>query len=314
MCKEIHRIYPGKAFFNMANTVIENGILRAEIAELGGEIQSLGRLENGKFIEYFWQGLPEYWSGRSPLLFPIVGRLRGGAYTYGGKTYEMRCHGFAPRLPHKVTKTGADSAETVLEESPESLAQYPIGFRFTQTLTLDGNTRHIKIKAVAKDELWCAFGGHPGFVLPDDNGNTADFDSLYVRINDKKAPERLMFSDTCFVLDKRTPFPLDSEGRFHLTHKLFDDDAVVLCDVKSATLCSTSTKRSVTVTSPDANWYGFWQTRYSTDAPFLCLEPWQGIPSYDGDDKVFDELDRRPGMYHLMPGESAGFAFDITLE
>ncbi len=39
----------------MANTVIENGILRAEIAELGGEIQSLGRLENGKFIEYFWQ-------------------------------------------------------------------------------------------------------------------------------------------------------------------------------------------------------------------------------------------------------------------
>ncbi len=298
----------------MANTIIENGTIRAEIAEIGGELQSLGRIENGKFIEYLWQGLPEYWSGRSPLLFPIVGRLRGGSYTHMGKTYEMRCHGFAPRLSHKVTKTGSDSAETVLEESPESLAQYPFGFRFVQTLELDGNTLHIKIKAVAKDELWCAFGGHPGFVLPDADGGKADFDSLYVQINGVKEPERLMFSPTCFVLDKRTPYPLDKDGRFRLTHKMFDDDAIVLCDVKSATLGSTSSPRRVTVTSPDANYYGFWQTRYSTDAPFLCLEPWQGIPSYDGDDRVFDELSDRPGMYHLMPGESAGFEFDITLD
>ena len=298
----------------MKNTVIENGTLRAEISPVGGEIQSLGRIEDGKFIEYFWQGLPEYWSGRSPLLFPIVGRLRGGAYTYKGKKYEMRCHGFAPRLEHKITKTSESSAETVLEESPESLAQYPFGFRITQTLTLDGNTLHIKIKAVAKDELWCAFGGHPGFVLPDADGGVTDFDSLYVRVNDKKAPERMIFSDTCFVTSERQPFPLDGEGRFKLTHHLFDDDAVVLCGVKSATLGSTVSPRSVTVASPDANYYGFWQTRYSDSAPFLCLEPWQGIPSRDGDDTVYDDLTRREGMYHLMPGESAGFEFDITLE
>ena len=109
--------YPGKVSCNMKTQLSKNGTLRAEISPVGGEIQSLGRIEDGKFIEYFWQGLPEYWSGRSPLLFPIVGRLRGGAYTYKGKKYEMRCHGFAPRLEHKITKTSESSAETVLRKA-----------------------------------------------------------------------------------------------------------------------------------------------------------------------------------------------------
>ena len=298
----------------MENLIIENGVLRAGISPLGGELCSFGRTEKGGFVEYLWQGLPEYWARRAPLLFPIVGRLRGGKYTFRGNCYEMRCHGFAANLEHRLTRTSAGSARSELEDSPETRAQYPFGFRLTQDFVLDGNTLHITACAEAKDELWCAFGGHPGFVLPDADGRAADFESLYVRINDKKAPERQLFSKTCFVLPERAPFSLDSRGCFGLEHKLFDDDAIILHGVHSATLASVSSPRSVTVSSPDAEYFGFWQTRYSADAPFLCLEPWQGIPSFDGDADIPDELSRRAGMHHLMPGERAYFRFNIQLD
>lgn len=298
----------------MKNTVIENGVLRAEISPLGGELQSLGRIENEGFVEYLWQGLPEYWERRAPLLFPIVGRLRGGRYTHMGKSYEMGCHGFASQLEHKLSTTGGASARTVLEDSPETRKQYPFGFRLTQDFTLDGNTLHFAARAEAKDEMWCAFGGHPGFVLPDDCGRTVDFKSLYVRINDNHAPERLLLSKNYFLLRERAPFALDSCGCFRLEHKLFDDDAIILCGVHSVTLASRASRRSVTVQCPDAEYFGLWQTQHSADAPFLCLEPWQGIPSFDDDSDIPDELSRREGMRRLAAGERTYFRFDITLE
>src|ERR1700678_3555321 len=42
-----------------------------------------------------WNGDPSVWSGRAPLLFPIVGALAGGAYRLGPKTYHLSRHGFA---------------------------------------------------------------------------------------------------------------------------------------------------------------------------------------------------------------------------
>ena len=36
-----------------------------------------------------------FWNRHSPVLFPIVGKLKDGKTTIGGKTYEMGQHGFA---------------------------------------------------------------------------------------------------------------------------------------------------------------------------------------------------------------------------
>ena len=48
------------------------GGLTAVTESFGGELVSL-RDEGG--MEYIWSGAAPYWSGRNPVLFPIVGRL-----------------------------------------------------------------------------------------------------------------------------------------------------------------------------------------------------------------------------------------------
>lgn len=50
---------------------ISNSVLTVGVSEHGAELQSIQK--NGK--EYLWQGDTCFWGRRSPVLFPIVGRV-----------------------------------------------------------------------------------------------------------------------------------------------------------------------------------------------------------------------------------------------
>ena len=44
-------------------------------------------------IEYIWSGDSKYWSGRNPILFPIIGSSYNKKYWFDGKEYQMGNHG-----------------------------------------------------------------------------------------------------------------------------------------------------------------------------------------------------------------------------
>ena len=64
---------------------LSNSILTVQIAEHGAELQSIKK--DGK--EYLWQGDAKFWGRRSPVLFPIVGRVWNNKYRHAGNTYEI---------------------------------------------------------------------------------------------------------------------------------------------------------------------------------------------------------------------------------
>ena len=63
---------------------IENSTYRVSASETGAELCSFIDKRDGH--EYIWQG-NSVWNGHSPLLFPIVGKLRDDIYTLGGAEY-----------------------------------------------------------------------------------------------------------------------------------------------------------------------------------------------------------------------------------
>ncbi|HAI85074.1 MAG TPA: aldose epimerase, partial [Chitinophagaceae bacterium] len=65
---------------------IENNIITVAISTLGAELQSIYRKDIP--LEYLWQGNPQFWGKRSPVLFPIVGGLKEGKYHYAGNSYK----------------------------------------------------------------------------------------------------------------------------------------------------------------------------------------------------------------------------------
>jgi len=70
--------------------------LSAEVSETGAE---LIRLQDEQGRDLLWDGDPAFWTGRSPLLFPIVGRVRNDRIRVGDAEYELPRHGFARTSP-----------------------------------------------------------------------------------------------------------------------------------------------------------------------------------------------------------------------
>ena len=99
---------------------IKNDQLCVEISALGAEMQSI---KDAKGEEYLWYGDAKYWTGRSPVLFPIVGRLFGDHYRLHGQTFEMGQHGFARHQEFTLVAQGPQQVTYALHENEDTLRQ-----------------------------------------------------------------------------------------------------------------------------------------------------------------------------------------------
>ncbi len=81
------------------SVVLANATCTATILERGAELAShrsgpaLTAAEDRR--EYIWNGDPAWWTGRAPILFPVVGTLKDGASTHEGRRYSLPGLGFA---------------------------------------------------------------------------------------------------------------------------------------------------------------------------------------------------------------------------
>ena len=144
---------------------LRRGGRTARIDTKGAELVSY-RDEDG--LEYIWGGDPAYWAGRNPLLFPVVGNLRDGKVTIGGKEYAMERHGFARRQEFAVAEQGEDWARLELTDSPETLAMYPFPFRLAveQRLTDGGFATAVTVTNTGTAPMPFCLGAHTGFRCP----------------------------------------------------------------------------------------------------------------------------------------------------
>ncbi len=287
---------------------LKNDKLIVEIDSLGGELMSIKTVADG--CEYLWQGNPEYWENRAFHLFPICGRLFQKKYTYNGETYEMEIHGFL-RSTELTVESHTDEAITYsMVDSEETRAQYPFGFKVYVDYRLDGATIYVGFRVVNTDnkELIFTFGGHPGFGLPLEDGLT--FEDYEIEFAQPCKPAMLEFGPALLITGETRPFPLEDDVRLSLHHGLFDDDAIFLQDMNpTVTLKSKKGTKGVTVSCDDVKYLGLWHKPQS-DAPYVCIEPWLGIPGYE--DKI-DAFETKRDMIHLEAGKEFETGFSITI-
>lgn len=287
------------------NITLDNGILRVEISPKGAELQSI-RTADGH--EYLWQGDPKYWEDRAVNLFPTVGRLMNNQYSYEGKTYNMGCHGFAQSSLMEAEVEGNRGVFT-LRDSEESRKQFPFAFRYEVCYTLEGNTLQVSFRVhnEGKSLLRFGLGGHPGFFVPMAEG--AAFEDYHLRFPKLGDTLRAEFSEKGLLV-REYPYAVEN-GCIDLRHDLFDNDAIVLRNAGDTVVLEhkSGEGRAVEVCYPKMPYIGFWQASF-TDAPYVCIEPWQSLPGRDG---VAEQWENRPGMIELMPGQCYENPWTITI-
>lgn len=280
----------------MKNYIIKNDYLTVELSDIGGEPISIKYRDR----EYLWHRDAKYWESSAPLLFPAVGRLRTGEWADGDDIYPMGIHGFA-RHQQMSAVAMRDFAEFTLKDNDETRASYPYAFTLRRRFKLAKNSilESITVSNTDSRDVYFGIGLHPGFMIPEGRARLS--------LECFEEPQRQLLSPSFFMSDTSEPYQLSAGKYIYLDNSLFDNDAIILSGVRSATLESPDSSASVTVRFPDAGYVGFWQPAHS-DAPFICIEPWQSLPASDAPAEAGpDQISERKGFVKLAPGESYNF-------
>lgn len=295
----------------MSQTTIKRGNTTASIDSMGAQLTSL--TYNG--AEYLWQADPAFWNKHAPILFPIVGSLRDGKAQSAQGPCAMARHGVARIFEHQLLGVSNDGATATYElvDNDETLAAYPYHFKLNMIYSLTDEaalSQTFRVTNTGNVDLPFSVGGHPAFNVPVPGAQDEAFEDYTIKFTQAwtgKAP--IIKPDGLMTFEGAYDAPANSD-HVDITHRSFDNDAIMFTDVPDSTLTLLGTKsgHGIRCDFADFCYIGVWSA--ANDAPFVALEPWSAHTTMDSEDDV---LEHKENFSTLAPGESRDFTFTIMV-
>jgi galactose mutarotase-like enzyme len=283
---------------------LTNGTLSAAVNPLGAELSSLRDAQGNELMH---DGDPAWWSGRAPLLFPIVGQLAGDRYLLKGEHYALPRHGFARRNQFVLVAQAADRLVLRFSDTPETCSVYPFAFTLDAEFALSGATLTMTVSATncGDQDMPASFGFHPAFAWPLPYGAPR---AAHRILFDQDEPEPLKELVDGLIAVENRPSPVDGKT-FKLEDALFEADALIWEGLASEKLFYGAPGHAgLEIAWGDMPNLGIW-TR--PGAPFVCIEPWAGL----ADRKSFHgEIWDKPGIWRIKPGATDRWWMSVTLK
>jgi galactose mutarotase-like enzyme len=281
---------------------IGNDRLTVAVDSHGAELASIKTADGA---EWLWQGDPQWWSGRAPILFPIVGRSPNGILTIGGKPIKMDTHGFARTSEFSVAEAAPHLLRLRLTDSDDTRTLYPFAFRLDIVFELDGGTlvNRAEVSNTGRERMPFSFGFHPAFQWPLPGG---DAKTHWITLAEKEEPPTQRLGAGLMTSEVELPSVFKA-GRYAPQASDFENDAVIIYSARSRALTfGVDGGPLIATTFVDFPSFGLWQ---KPGAPYLCIEPWQGITPFVGKS---DAIEERPGGVWLDPGAMRSFTMTST--
>lgn len=235
-------------------------MLEIKSIKKGAELISV-KLNN---IEKLHDG-ESFWNRHSPILFPIVGKLKNNKTIINGNEYEMGQHGFARDCEFEEISENS----YLLKSNEETLKKFPFKFELYVSYEVKENKIITKYKVINKDEKQMIFGlgGHPAFVCHYSTGKyRIDFEEIEDEIKILQLEDGLI-SDKEVSLKKYF-----KENRIFLDKHTFEKDAIIMENLKSKKVyLRTEQKKVLSFDFTGFKYLAIWS---KPDAPFVCIEPW----------------------------------------
>ncbi len=277
---------------------LKNDILTVNISTKGAEMQSVKK--NG--CEMLWQGDPDVWGKKAPVLFPICGGLKDDEFTFMGKSYTLLKHGFARDKEFILEKSDSESAVFLLTEDEESLSMFPFKFEFRIIYRLSGSRIDISysVKNNTDVPMYFSVGSHEGYACPE------GIEEYSIKF-EKDEP---LFANVLNgnILSYETYEVPQKDGILDLKYKYFDIDALVFTGLssRSAELINRKTGNRIKVEFKDEDYLLLWT---KPGAGYICIEPWCGVPDFEDSTKNIAE---KKGILRADVGETVIKSHSIT--
>jgi len=278
--------------------------LTAEVAPLGAE---LVRLTDAAGRDYLWNGDPAYWSGRAPILFPIVGTLNDDRFRWKGREYCLPRHGFARRREFTVVAHDSDRLLLRLEADRATREVWPFDFALDMAFAVRGAalTMTATVTNRGGEAMPVSFGFHPALRWPLPGARDASGHRLRFE-RPEPAPVRRLDEDGLLAPSPRSS-PIEGD-LLRLDESLFIADALILDRIESRALVYEGPGAApVEIDFRGMPYLGLWS---KPGAGFLCVEPWQGHSDPAGFEGALDE---KPGMLPIAAGMHHSFGMSIAI-
>lgn len=258
---------------------ISNESLRVSISTKGAEVQSIQDVNTQR--EYIWSGDAQWWSGHSPILFPIVGGMWNGTCHIDGEEISIPKHGIVRRAEWTAIDIQPSQATFAINSTVASFKTFPFAFNLQVTYTLEGRklTASFKVKNLSGCDLWFQLGGHPAINLPD--WNESDAVDGYLKI-EGKTDHVLRAGEQGCLEPQQYNVPLNEQSLIPISVKTFSNEALIFDEnqVKAAIVMDKNANPVARIESSAPVWL-FWQPQ-GVHTPFVCCEPWYGLCDHQG--------------------------------
>lgn len=241
---------------------LENDVLKIAVDTHGAELSSIFNKAENK--EMLWQGDPEFWGRKSPVLFPVVGKYKNGKTTYKGKEYALGQHGFARDSEFTLIEETKTRLAFQLMSNEETLTKYPFEFRLICSFELKNNKIIVGwyVENVDDKKIYFSIGAHPAFYC--------EKSKTVLSMNDENLKYNLINSDGLYTKPK-----YDVDNTFVLHDNVFDNDALIIENSNVSDVSLIDNNKKYLTVKFDAKIFGIWSPA-KKNAPFVCIEPWYG--------------------------------------
>jgi len=288
------------------NYEIKNNFIKAKIKSFGAELNSLQKIDED--LEYIWQGNKEFWNRHSPILFPIVGRLKEDSYFYKNQKYNMTQHGFARDKEFELVINEDDFLEFRLCSNEKTLEIYLFSFELFLSYKLEKSSLIVSYKVINKsnEEMLFSIGAHPAFNWPLKKDEKKE--DYFLEFENIKESKRYFLNDKGLVY-KNEDLKI-SDNKMPLNEEVFKNDALVFNDlnIKSVSLKNSNNENLIKVDFDNFPYLGIWSK--PSGAPFLCIEPWFGVAD---EQNSTQNLEDKKGLITLQKDEIFSCFYSIEV-
>lgn len=258
--------------------------------------------------ELLWQGDPRYWTGHAPLLFPLISQLPTGSLRHGGRAYPMPPHGFAQHKDFALLERTGSACVLELRDDAETRTHYPFAFVLRAGFGLAGGGLCVTVSVENPNDepLPADVGFHPGFNWPLEPGRAREEYAVVFEAEEPR-PVRTVTGDPAMLLPGTRPTPVEGNV-LRPRDAVFEEGPVVFEQPNSRSVVfGTPGGPGLRVDFPDSPNLAVWT---KPGAPFLCIEPWQGLPAEVDFDGPFVE---KPGVALVPPGATGRWRLGVTV-
>lgn len=214
-----------------------------------------------------------YWKRHSPVLFPIVGKLKKNKTLIGGRTYELPQHGFARDMEFEPITKLDNFHSYVLRSNKYTLAKYPYEFELYNTYRTEGNklTTIYKVVNTGLINLPFGIGGHPAFKIDQEELKKGHY---YLEFEQEEEKIHFLYLIDGLIGTEYAKNPMENKKIIPIGPHTFDNDALIMKGITSNKISLKKRITEETVLTMDFTDFPYLAIWSKPNAPFICIEPW----------------------------------------